>query len=139
MLGCLQRNFYCFSLQTFGGEVSFLGRFSLGFVLGDIFTRLFYLVLVLANPVRHVGLCGLVPVVLYRLLQLLGDWQDYGSIIIFVNKQIEADELFAELLKVSSYGSDPVQFMHNLSSCVVGRYCSTVSMLCFVHWLRTQQ
>lgn len=35
-----------------------------------------------------------------RLLQLLGDWQDYGSIIIFVNKQIEADELFAELLKV---------------------------------------
>ncbi|XP_026189640.1 uncharacterized protein LOC34617984 [Cyclospora cayetanensis] len=35
----------------------------------------------------------------YRLLQLLGDWQDYGSIIIFVNKQIEADELFAELLK----------------------------------------
>ncbi|KAL8272150.1 hypothetical protein Esti_003919 [Eimeria stiedai] len=35
----------------------------------------------------------------YRLLQLLGDWQDYGSAIIFVNKQIEADELFAELLK----------------------------------------
>lgn len=35
-----------------------------------------------------------------RLLQLLGDWQDYGSIIVFVNKQIEADELFTELLKV---------------------------------------
>ena len=44
---------------------------------------------------------GFVSLPVCRLLQLLGDWQDYGSIIIFVNKQIEADELFAELLKVS--------------------------------------
>ncbi|XP_053993125.1 probable ATP-dependent RNA helicase DDX46 [Hylaeus volcanicus] len=34
-----------------------------------------------------------------RLLQLLGEWNDHGSIIIFVSKQNEADELFAELLK----------------------------------------
>lgn len=37
-----------------------------------------------------------------RLLQLLGEWQEYGSAIIFVNRQVEADELFTELLKVNS-------------------------------------
>eukprot|EP00922_Rhytidocystis_sp_ex-Travisia-forbesii_P056685 GHVS01083865.1.p1 GENE.GHVS01083865.1~~GHVS01083865.1.p1 ORF type:complete len:849 (+),score=135.40 GHVS01083865.1:158-2704(+) len=36
---------------------------------------------------------------LYRLLQLLGEWHEHGSIIIFVTRQTEADELFAELLK----------------------------------------
>lgn len=35
-----------------------------------------------------------------RLLQLLGEWHEHGSIIIFVARQLEADELFAELLKV---------------------------------------
>lgn len=35
-----------------------------------------------------------------RLLQLLGEWNEHGSIIIFVSRQNEADELFAELLKV---------------------------------------
>ncbi|PFH33814.1 DEAD/DEAH box helicase domain-containing protein [Besnoitia besnoiti] len=35
----------------------------------------------------------------FRLLQLLGEWQEHGSIIIFVNRQVEADELFTELLK----------------------------------------
>lgn len=36
-----------------------------------------------------------------RLLQLLGEWNEHGSIIIFVARQTEADELFAQLLKVS--------------------------------------
>ncbi|EPT32005.1 DEAD/DEAH box helicase domain-containing protein [Toxoplasma gondii ME49] len=35
----------------------------------------------------------------FRLLQLLGEWQEHGSVIIFVNRQVEADELFTELLK----------------------------------------
>lgn len=38
-----------------------------------------------------------------RLLQLLGEWNEHGSIIIFVSRQNEADELFAELLKVSGF------------------------------------
>jgi len=36
----------------------------------------------------------------WRLLELLGTWQDKGSILIFVDKQIEADDLFKELYKV---------------------------------------
>ena len=36
----------------------------------------------------------------WRLLELLGEWQEKGSILIFVDKQIEADELFKELFKV---------------------------------------
>lgn len=39
----------------------------------------------------------------WRLLQLLGEWNEHGSIIIFVAKQVEADELFAELLKVIKF------------------------------------
>ena len=35
-----------------------------------------------------------------RLLELLGEWSDKGSILVFVDRQIEADELFKELLKV---------------------------------------
>ncbi len=35
-----------------------------------------------------------------RLLELLGEWSDKGSILIFVDRQIEADELFKELFKV---------------------------------------
>src|SRR3569833_475555 len=35
-----------------------------------------------------------------RLMQLLGEWYEKGSILIFVDKQIEADELFKELYKV---------------------------------------
>ena len=33
-------------------------------------------------------------------MELLGKWYDKGSILIFVDKQIEADELFKELFKV---------------------------------------
>jgi len=33
----------------------------------------------------------------YRLLELLGEWNDKGSIIIFVDKQTEADNLFKAL------------------------------------------
>jgi len=34
-----------------------------------------------------------------RLLEILGEWNDKGSILIFVDRQLEADELFKELLK----------------------------------------
>lgn len=34
-----------------------------------------------------------------RLLELLGEWSEKGSILIFVDRQIEADELFKELMK----------------------------------------
>ena len=33
-------------------------------------------------------------------MELLGEWQDKGSILVFVDKQIEADNLFKELYKV---------------------------------------
>ncbi|EKX72653.1 DEAD box ATP-dependent RNA helicase family member protein [Theileria equi strain WA] len=36
---------------------------------------------------------------IYYLLKLLGEWHEHGSIIIFVNRQLDADNLFAELLK----------------------------------------
>lgn len=37
---------------------------------------------------------------LYRLLEILGEWDNKeGQVLIFVDKQTEADELFKELLK----------------------------------------
>ena len=33
-------------------------------------------------------------------MELLGEWYDKGSILVFVDKQLEADELFKELYKV---------------------------------------
>jgi ATP-dependent RNA helicase DDX46/PRP5 len=36
----------------------------------------------------------------WKLMELLGEWFEKGSILIFVDKQIEADELFKELYKV---------------------------------------
>lgn len=42
---------------------------------------------------------------LWRLLEILGEWNDKGSILIFVDKQTEADELFKELVK---YGYFPL-------------------------------
>jgi ATP-dependent RNA helicase DDX46/PRP5 len=33
-------------------------------------------------------------------MEILGQWQDKGSVLIFVDKQVEADELFKELFKV---------------------------------------
>ena len=36
----------------------------------------------------------------WRLMELLGAYYDQGSILIFVDKQLEADELFKELYKV---------------------------------------
>lgn len=36
---------------------------------------------------------------MFALLKLLGEWHEHGSIIIFVNRQIDADNMFAELLK----------------------------------------
>eukprot|EP00931_Biecheleriopsis_adriatica_P052116 TRINITY_DN3029_c0_g2_i1.p1 TRINITY_DN3029_c0_g2~~TRINITY_DN3029_c0_g2_i1.p1 ORF type:complete len:1280 (+),score=456.61 TRINITY_DN3029_c0_g2_i1:132-3971(+) len=41
----------------------------------------------------------------YRLLQLLGEWQEHGAIIIFVHQQKDVDEMFTELLK---YGYPPL-------------------------------
>jgi len=41
---------------------------------------------------------------LYRLIEILGQWQDKGSVLIFVDKQIEADNLFKELFKVGYHG-----------------------------------
>jgi len=35
----------------------------------------------------------------YRLLQLLGEWHEHGSMIIFVHQQKDVDEMFTELLK----------------------------------------
>lgn len=40
-----------------------------------------------------------------RLLEILGEWYEKGSILIFVDKQVEADNLFKELLK---YGYFPL-------------------------------
>jgi ATP-dependent RNA helicase DDX46/PRP5 len=36
----------------------------------------------------------------WRLMEILGQFYDKGSILIFVDKQVEADELFKELYKV---------------------------------------
>ena len=36
----------------------------------------------------------------WRLMELLGQHYDKGSILIFVDKQVESDELFKELYKV---------------------------------------
>merc|ERR1719424_1334299 len=41
----------------------------------------------------------------YRLLQLLGEWHEHGSMIIFVHQQKDVDEMFTELLK---FGSPPL-------------------------------
>ena len=40
-----------------------------------------------------------------RLLEILGEWNEKGSILVFVDKQVEADGLFKELLK---YGYFPL-------------------------------
>ena len=45
-----------------------------------------------------VCVCGCVNA-LSRLLQLFGEWFDHGQIIVFVSKQVEADELFKELME----------------------------------------
>jgi ATP-dependent RNA helicase DDX46/PRP5 len=37
---------------------------------------------------------------LWKLIELLGEWYDKGSILVFVEKQIEADQLFKELFKI---------------------------------------
>ena len=34
-----------------------------------------------------------------RLMEILGEWQEKGSVLIFVDKQVEADDLFKELFK----------------------------------------
>ncbi|GFE55927.1 DEAD DEAH box helicase domain-containing protein [Babesia ovis] len=36
---------------------------------------------------------------MHALLKLLGEWHEHGSIIIFVNRQLDADNMFAELIK----------------------------------------
>ncbi|GIX65128.1 pre-mRNA-processing ATP-dependent RNA helicase PRP5, putative [Babesia caballi] len=36
---------------------------------------------------------------IFALLKLLGEWHEHGSIIIFVNRQVDADNMFAELIK----------------------------------------
>jgi len=48
-----------------------------------------------------------------RLLKYLGEWAEKGSILVFVNKQTDADNLFKELIKYGHYalvlhgGQDP--------------------------------
>ena len=37
---------------------------------------------------------------LFNLLKLIEEWYDKGSILIFVEKQTQADDLFKELFKV---------------------------------------
>jgi len=37
---------------------------------------------------------------LWKLIELLGEWYEKGSILIFVEKQTDADELFKELFKI---------------------------------------
>lgn len=37
---------------------------------------------------------------LWKLIELLGEWYEQGSILIFVEKQLEADDLFKELFKI---------------------------------------
>lgn len=37
---------------------------------------------------------------LWRLIEILGEWQGKGSVLIFVDTQLEADNLFKELFKV---------------------------------------
>ncbi|EDO05573.1 DEAD/DEAH box helicase family protein [Babesia bovis T2Bo] len=36
---------------------------------------------------------------MYALLKLLGEWHEHGSIIVFVNRQLDADSMYAELIK----------------------------------------
>lgn len=38
-----------------------------------------------------------------RLLEILGEWNDKGAIIIFVEKKSDCDTLFKELLKYGYY------------------------------------
>jgi ATP-dependent RNA helicase DDX46/PRP5 len=40
-----------------------------------------------------------------RLLELLGDWQEQGKILVFVNSQEQCDKLFRDLLQVSFHTS----------------------------------
>ncbi len=37
---------------------------------------------------------------LWKLVEILGEWNEKGSILIFVEKQADADDLFKELLKI---------------------------------------
>ncbi|CAD2108252.1 adenosinetriphosphatase [Plasmodium vinckei petteri] len=59
---------------------------------------------------------------LFRLLKLLGEWIKYGLILIFVNKQLEADLLYLELFKyeyktlVLHGGQDQSDREHTLKS-----------------------
>ncbi|EGR30446.1 hypothetical protein IMG5_131900 [Ichthyophthirius multifiliis] len=65
---------------------------------------------------------------LYRLLELLGVFLDKGQVIIFVDKQIEADQLYTNLLKYSYYptvlhaGMDPDDRASNLIDFKKGLY-----------------
>lgn len=37
---------------------------------------------------------------LLKLVEILGEWYEQGSILIFVEKQTDADDLFKELYKI---------------------------------------
>jgi len=50
----------------------------------------------------------------YRLLQLLGEWHEHGSIIVFVHQQKDVDEMFTELLK---YGYPPLALHGGQDQC----------------------
>jgi ATP-dependent RNA helicase DDX46/PRP5 len=50
----------------------------------------------------------------YRLLQLVGVWNEHGSIIIFVHQQRDVDEMFTELLK---FGYPPLALHGGQDQC----------------------
>ena len=52
------------------------------------------------NVEQFVEVLGTPEEKFWRLMELLGEHFDKGAILIFVDKQVEADELFKELYKV---------------------------------------
>lgn len=45
-----------------------------------------------------------------RLLELLGEWQEQGKILVFVNSQEQCDKLFRDLLQVQCSFKDVHSF-----------------------------
>ncbi|KAH8740875.1 hypothetical protein FG386_003114 [Cryptosporidium ryanae] len=50
------------------------------------------------NVKQYIELCKNENEQFLRLLQLLGEWSEFGLIVIFCNRQTEVDELFAKLI-----------------------------------------
>lgn len=52
-----------------------------------------------------------------RLLELLGDWQEQGKILVFVNSQEQCDKLFRDLLQVCTDPKTSCSGSHYTSEC----------------------